>query len=60
MRIGLVPLGATYVHFVVGLRLIPAPKTALEWGATCVGAGFGLLIALLSASVYVRRLDPRE
>jgi hypothetical protein len=32
----------------------------LQWGVTSVGLGFGLLILLLAASVYVRRLDPGD
>jgi hypothetical protein len=60
VRVALVPLAASYVHFVVALRLIPAPASVLQWGVTSVGLGFGLLILLLAASVYVRRLDPGD
>jgi hypothetical protein len=51
----LVPLGATCVHLAFRARLISPPDSALTWGATAVGIGFGLLIASLAISWRLRR-----
>jgi hypothetical protein len=52
----LVPLGVCYLHFVVQARLVPAPRTTVEWGASAVALGFVLLAGSLAASY---RLRPR-
>ncbi len=51
----LVPLTTTYLHFAVQIGVVSAPATALQWGATCVGVGFALLIASVLASVRLQR-----
>ncbi len=54
VRAALAPLAATGVHLVVQLRLVPAPRTTLEWGGAAIGLGFVLLIASLAASYWLR------
>lgn len=58
-RTAVVPLVATWIHFVVQARLIPPPRSALEWGGAAIGLGFALLIASLSTSYAVRARAPR-
>lgn len=61
MRLALGPLSASALHLVVQSRLVPPPRTALEWGGTCVGLGFLLLIGSLVASYVLRpRLLPER
>ncbi|MBX3214845.1 MAG: hypothetical protein KF850_22620 [Labilithrix sp.] len=53
-RLALAPLAAVWGHFVVQARLVPAPRTSLEWGGASVALGFALLIASLGASYWLR------
>lgn len=55
MRIALVPLAGTAVHFIVDAHLVPAPRSLVEWGGTAVGLGFALLLASLAVSCRLRR-----
>ncbi|MCX4244521.1 hypothetical protein [Paraliomyxa miuraensis] len=41
-------------HWVVSLRLVPTPQSAISWGVLCVGLGFGLLLCMLVVSVRWR------
>lgn len=50
----LVPLALASVHLVVALRLVPTPRSALEWGIACIGLGFALLVLSLLVSVRWR------
>lgn len=47
----LVPSALASAHLVVSLRVVPGPQSALEWGITCLGLGFALLVLSLYASV---------
>ncbi len=50
--------GFVYVHQVAGL--MPPPKSTVEWGATCVFLGFGLLLGGLGAHQKLRAwLEPK-
>ncbi len=53
-RLPLAPLAAAGVHLVVQARLVPAPRSLLEWGGALVGIGFVLLIASLATSYWLR------
>ncbi|MBX3221100.1 MAG: hypothetical protein KF795_11320 [Labilithrix sp.] len=53
-RLAIAPFAAAWVHFVIQARLIPAPRTSLEWGGASVALGFVLLIASLAASYWLR------
>lgn len=53
-RLALAPFAASSVHFVVQARLVPAPRSAVEWGGAAVGLGFVLLFASLAASYWLR------
>ena len=53
------PMLASWLHFVVQARLIPAPHTTLEWGGASVALGFALLIASLAGSYWLRS-DTRQ
>lgn len=55
----LASLAVTYLHFVVQARLVPPPRSHLEWGATAVALGFVLLAGSLAAS-YRLRARPAE
>ena len=54
VRIALVPLAAVAAHLVVQSRLIPAPRTHLEWGGAAIGLGFVILLASLATSYWLR------
>lgn len=54
-RLVLAPLLMTYVHLVVQRQLIPAPSSALQWGAVSVSVGFGLLLVSLAVSWWFRK-----
>ncbi|MBN9167318.1 MAG: hypothetical protein J0I07_40695 [Myxococcales bacterium] len=53
-RIAMALLAMSMAHFVVQARLVPAPRSLLEWGAIAVVLGFVLLIASLVASWFLR------
>lgn len=53
-RIAMAPLATSAAHFIVQARLVPAPRSPLEWGAVAVVLGFVLLIASLVASYFLR------
>ena len=53
----LVPFAIGVIHAVVASRLVPAPRSLLEWGALTVSSGFVLLLACVAVSYRLRR-DP--
>lgn len=55
VRSAIVPMTACYAHLVVQLRVIPAPRSLLQWGGTAVGLGFALLFVALGATYWLRR-----
>jgi hypothetical protein len=60
-RGALVPLGASYLHFVLQAHLVSAPRTSGEWGAAAVALGFALLGGSLGASYrFSRRASARD
>ncbi len=54
-RLPLAGLATTWTHAVVVARLVPAPKSAFQWGATALVVGFALLGASLAATWRLRR-----
>ncbi len=54
-RLLLAPLLPVVVHLTGQRGWIPEPTTALEWGATCIGAGFVMLFSSLAASWWFGR-----
>ncbi|MEM9455072.1 MAG: hypothetical protein AAGF11_12900 [Myxococcota bacterium] len=46
--------GLMVAHLVVSLDLVPIPQSILQWGLSCVGVGFVLLLGSLGASVRWR------
>jgi hypothetical protein len=58
-RAPLAPLAATALHAGWRAHLVPAPVTALGWGALSVSLGFTLLVGSLAAAWYLRRHAPR-
>jgi hypothetical protein len=46
---------ATMFHCVLQLRVVPAPSSMGQWGATCVVVGFALLMLSLAAAFAVRK-----
>jgi len=54
VRLAVAPLAITWVHLVVQARLVPPPRSLLEWGGAAVALGFGLLLASLAASYRLR------
>lgn len=55
-RLPLVLPAATAVHWIVQARVVPAPANLVQWGATCVGLGFALLLISVTLSMRLRRL----
>lgn len=53
-RVALAPLAVAWGHFVVQARLVPAPRSSIEWGGASVALGFVLLVASLAASYRLR------
>ncbi|RLB51141.1 MAG: hypothetical protein DRJ42_17430 [Deltaproteobacteria bacterium] len=51
----LAPLVPVVVHLTGQRGWVPEPTTALEWGATCIGAGFVMLFSSLAASWWFGR-----
>lgn len=47
--------GLLLTHWVVSLRLVSGPQSALQWGIACIGVGFGLLALCLIVSVRWRQ-----
>ena len=43
----LAPLALSYLHFAVQARLVAAPASAGQWGATAIVVGFALLLGSL-------------
>ncbi|MEX1362867.1 MAG: hypothetical protein AB1Z98_07065 [Nannocystaceae bacterium] len=58
-RLPLVLPGLASMHLAIALELVSRPSTALQWGAACIGVGFGLLLLCLIASVHWRRRSAR-
>lgn len=56
VRSALAPLLGCYLHFVIQARLVPAPRSLVEWGASAVGLGFVLLAASLATSYRLRAM----
>jgi hypothetical protein len=54
-RVAIAPIVATYVHLALQMDLVPAPRSALGWGALAISLGFVLLVASLGASYGLRR-----
>jgi hypothetical protein len=50
----LFPLGALHLHAAAAHGLVRTPRSIVEWGITCVSAGFALLAASLLASARAR------
>lgn len=46
--------GLVVAHLLVSLDLVPIPQSILQWGLSCVGVGFVLLLGSLGASVRWR------
>lgn len=55
VRAALAPVLAIWGHLVVAARLLPTPRTSLEWGAASVVLGFVLLGGSLAATWRLRR-----
>lgn len=53
-RIAAIPVVTTWLHLVIGSRLLPAPHTPLQWGATSISLGFVLLVGSLGVSYWLR------
>jgi hypothetical protein len=59
VRAALAPLVAFYAQLVVQAHLVPAPRSAAQWGGVAVALGFALLAASLGASYRLRaRVTP--
>ncbi|AKU97476.1 hypothetical protein AKJ09_04140 [Labilithrix luteola] len=58
-RLAYAPLTLVWTHFVVQARVVPAPHSLVEWGATCIASGFVLLVACLAAG-YAFRANPES
>jgi len=57
-RIVVLPLFATYLHWSIQSRLLRAPHSIVQWGATTVAVGFGLLLtSVLTSWRLERRTD---
>ncbi len=54
------PLLATWAHWAIQTRLVRAPQSTLQWGVSCVGAGFGLLLASLVGAWWLERTRERS
>ena len=54
-----VPLSASALHAAWRAHLVPAPATALGWGALSVALGFALLVGSLAVAWQLRRHAPR-
>jgi hypothetical protein len=54
VRVAIVPLLGSYLHFIVEAGLVPPPRSLVEWGASAVGLGFTLLLASLATSYRLR------
>ncbi len=55
-RIGLLPASALWMHRLLEARLVPAPRSACEWGVASTGLGFALLVLAVGTSMWAR--DP--
>jgi len=51
----LVPPAVALMHLAVALRVVSGPQSPLQWGMTCIGLGFALLVLSLFASVRWRQ-----
>lgn len=49
------PLLAGALHWGIQARVVRAPQSVLQWGVSCVAAGFGLLLAAVAISVRLSR-----
>lgn len=58
-RLPLVLPGLASMHLAIALELVSRPSSAWQWGATCIGVGFGLLLLCLVASVLWRQRSVR-
>jgi hypothetical protein len=58
LRIALAPLSALALHFAFATRLVPIPRSLLEWGGAAVGLGFALLLASLATAYRLRAPAP--
>jgi hypothetical protein len=58
VRFPLAPLAAASVHFIVQVRLIPAPRSLLQWGTAAMGLGFASLMIALATSYWLRNARP--
>lgn len=52
--LGLAPLALVWGHFVWHGRLIPAPRSTLQWGGSAIVLGFTLLLVSLAASYLLK------
>ncbi len=55
LRFAAVPLVATWFHLAVQTEIVTAPRGPIQWGATAVLLGFGLLGLSLTASWWWQR-----
>lgn len=55
-RLALVLPAATALHWILQARVVPAPASVVQWGATSVALGFASLLVSLAISVRWRKL----
>lgn len=54
MPLLLLPLVGLWSHATWQARLIPVPRTLMQWGGASIGTGFALLLASLGVSYWLR------
>jgi hypothetical protein len=52
--VGIVPLAAMWVHGMWQARMIPMPRSTLQWGGSAIALGFALLVGSLATSYWLK------